>query len=215
MSKNTVNATIAPVQSADIHEVALGEQAVRLSKLSKDILRKSTMRGVAVGAVLGCGLSAVSASGAGRCAQAAVVGGAVGGVIGHANGRKQVEQRMALVDLNRVMPAISKADDQMTTLQSTLDAMLAAQSAELETLKRQRKTGEITPDSYQARLTEIRDIRAKAAEALLLSARDLAEARIALENAEKQGQPGIAWYLQKTRKLEQHATSARSSLSLI
>lgn len=203
----------SPVSQSQ-QERILTQQADALDQMSKDLVRKTTLNGAALGAVAGCGMAIIGGSKA-QCAQAALVGGVVGGITGHAKGKAQVKKRVEIVELSRVLPSLRETSDQLEIVSGGVDALIAQQNAEITTLKRQVASGEITQDAYNARLSDIGLLRSELAKSLSLSASQAKQARAALQNAQAQGQYGVDWYIDATQKLEQDAVSARAKLSLL
>lgn len=211
------NAALDPTTtvSASASEQRLTEQAIALDQMTRDLKRKATLQGAAIGAAAGCGLAVVSASSGGQCVAGALAGGAVGAVAGHAAGQKAVEKRVELVSLSRVTPVLAEAKNQMALVNQGLPEMLAAQSAETERLDGQLRSGDITQAQYDARLGKMQAARAELAEVLTLSASQVRAARQALEDAGQKGQTGLDWHVMTAKTLEQDAVSARSQLSLL
>ncbi|CUH79520.1 hypothetical protein [Tropicibacter naphthalenivorans] len=191
------------------------KQTAALEAATRDLVRKSTVQGAAIGAVAGCGLAAVTGAGKNQCLGGALAGGVVGAVVGNARGKAQVEKRVEIVSLSRVMPSLRDADAQMSLVGQNLPQMLAAQDAEIAALDSQLATGQITRAAHAARVGEIREVRETIAASLDLSAEQAREAHNALKGADAQGQDGLAWYLFKAQKLEKQAVSARGAISLL
>lgn len=200
---------------ATTQEAALSEQAVALRHMTQDIIRKSTTRGMAIGAVAGCGLALVSASNAKNCVTAAVAGGAVGALAGHAQGKKQAVKRVELVSPSALVRSIAKANDKMEVVSQDLPNLLAQQDTDLAALNQQMAQGQITEAEFAHRFEVIKANRAQLAEALSLSAAQANEAHRNLQSAASQGQTGLDWHLHATKKLAREATSARSAISLL
>ena len=203
---STMNAT---------NEAHLQAQTAALGNMTRDIIRKSTMKGAAIGAVAGCGLVLLSASNAKNCVTGALTGGAVGAIAGAASGKKQAAKRIELVSPSALVRSISKADDRMDVVSRDLPGLLAQQDSELQLLNGKMKNGEITQAQYTHRYEVIKANRAQLAEALSLSAAQANEAHNNLQNAKAQGQTGLEWHLHSTKKLAREATSARSAISLL
>ncbi|WP_299936445.1 hypothetical protein [uncultured Pelagimonas sp.] len=195
-------------------ERTLAHQAQALDRMSKDLVRKTTFKGAALGAVAGCGLAIAGGSKA-QCAQAALVGGVIGGVAGNATGKAQAKKRVEIVELNRVLPSLRKTNDQMDVVSGGVAELVAKQDAEIAQMKQQMAQGNLSQQAYDARLAEIRQVRGDVAQALTLSASQARQAKSALMDAQAQGQTGIDWYIAETNKLEAEAVSARAQLSLL
>lgn len=211
-SRSAPNATIMNVAA---EEARMAEQTTALNRMTRDIIRKSTVNGAAIGALAGCGLAVISASNAKNCIGAAVVGGAVGAIAGNASGQKQAQKRIELVSPSALVRSIGKANDNMTGLRQDLPKLLAQQDAELDTLNAQLKNGQITEKQYTQRFEVIKANRAQLAEALSLSAAQANEAHRNLQAAQAKGQTGLDWHLSATQNLARDATSARSAISLL
>ncbi|MGH1576135.1 hypothetical protein [Planktotalea sp.] len=197
------------------NEEVMMEQAGALTKMTRDIIRKSTVQGAAVGAVAGCGLAILSASNAKNCVTGVIAGGAVGALTGNAVGKKQAQNRVQLVSPSALVRSIGKADDRMDVVSRDLPGMLAAQDAELNTLTLKMAQGEITEAQYTQRFEVIKANRAQLAEALSLSATQANEAHRNLQEAQAKGQSGLDWHLSATKNLARDATSARSAITLL
>ncbi len=210
---SSMNRDVLPAVQSD-QERLLTNQAHALDRMSKDLVRKTTFKGAAIGAVAGCGLAVVGGSKA-KCAQAALVGGVLGGVAGNAAGKAQVNRRVELVELNRILPSLRKTNDQMEVVAGGVSNLMAKQDAEIAQLKADLTHGATTQAAYDARLSEIRTVRSELAQALTLSAGQARQAKEALVAAQSQGQTGIDWYIAETNKLEAEAVSARAQLSLL
>lgn len=196
-------------------ERMLMEQAQALDGMSREILRNATLRGAGIGAAAGCGLALVSASSAGRCIGGALVGGAIGGVAGHAIGKNQVANRVQIVSRDDAARAISRTSARVGSLNTRLHDLLAAQDREIAAMKRARAADEMTQAEFDARLSAMRDTRAALGQALTLSAKRAAEARQLLLDAQHKGQQGLTWHIDATEELEADALSAKSAISLI
>lgn len=195
-------------------ERVLMDQATALDRMSKDLVRKATLNGAAIGALTGCGLAVVGGS-KNQCIQAALVGGAAGAVAGHAKGKAQVKKRVEIVELSRVLPSLRKTTTQLGLVSGGVDALIAEQNAEIKALKQQVATGQVSQEAFDARLSDIRLVRSELAQSLSLSASQAKQANLALQNAQAQGQTGVDWYISATQKLEQDSVSARAKLSLL
>ena len=62
-------------QTADAAEIT--KQAEALNRMANDLVRRSTIRGAATGAIVSCGLVVVSSSNGGKCAAAAAAAAAL------------------------------------------------------------------------------------------------------------------------------------------
>lgn len=214
VSRNSVE-PVAMEQVGSMNAGRVVARAQELEAMSREILRRTTLQGAAIGAVAGCGLAAVTGSGTSKCVTGALAGGAVGAVAGNAVGQAQVKQRVEIVELSRVMPAVRDAGAKMELMQSDLPALLAAQKAEVAALDAGLADGSVTIEEHAARLSEMRDTRKQLAEALSLTAAQASQAHAALKSAEDQGQTGLAWYLLRIQNLEKKAVSARGTISLL
>ncbi len=194
-------------------ESQVTEQATALRDLTAEMLRKSTIKGAALGAALGCGLSSVV--GDSGCLQAAVVGGAIGGIAGHAQGKRQIAKQIEIIAPSAVLPAISRARDQMRRVATDVPTLVAAQDAELADLRQQVAKGALPQATYDARLTAIRQTRSDLAAALLASGEQTRATRDAMVAARDQGQEGLDWYLSATEELERQVISTRSNITLL
>ena len=66
-------------------EAVLIDQAEALDKMTRDVIRSSTVNGALIGAVAGCGLTVVSAGNAKNCVGGLVAGGVVGAAVAPAS----------------------------------------------------------------------------------------------------------------------------------
>lgn len=196
-------------------ETQMQQQTNALNNMTRDIIRKSTVQGAAIGALAGCGLILLSASNAKNCVTGALAGGAIGAAVGSANGKKQAAKRVELVSPSALVRSIGKADDRMDVVTRDLPQLLKQQDAELARLNGKLKSGQITEAQYTNRFEVIKANRMQLAEALSLSAAQANEAHRNLQSAQAQGQTGLDWHLSATRNLVREATSARSAISLL
>lgn len=220
--KNHVSRNNSGILSFAAQEVAGPEQAMlaqarALDDMTREMVRSATLKGAATGAAAGCGLALVTASAAdgSNCVVGALAGGGVGAVVGNALGRKRVAERVEIVKLSRVTPAISGAQREMAEFNDGLTELLSFQDTALTELKFQRDTGQITPDAYAAQEAQIREVRVDLAHALSLSAEQARATKLALKNAGEQGQTGLDWHIMSAETLEDEASSARSRISLL
>lgn len=214
-----VSRTQSHVSSASLEisaeETALIEQANALRDMTATLKRRAAIKWAALGAAAGCGLSVVAGAGKSTCLRAAVAGGAIGGAAGLAKAEQQARQRMELVSLSRTLPSIRSAGSTSEGLKNSTDAVLSLQDAELAELRRAVAAGSMTPKEYDARLSQVRALRAELAEALTLSAQQVRDARELFEQAEAEGQEGLAWYLHAIRAIEDDTLSARAEVDLL
>lgn len=201
--------------SASASEIQMAQQADALTDMTRDIIRKSTINGAALGALAGCGLVVLSASNAKNCVAGALAGGAVGAVAGNAAGQKQAAKRVQLVSPSALVRSIGKADDRMDAVTRDLPALMAQQDAELDALNKKISAGEITEAQFAKRFEVIKANRAQLAEALSLSAAQANEAHRNLLEAKAKGQTGLDWHLSATKALARDATSSRAEISLL
>ena len=200
--------------SAQTPETALvHQQAESLTRLSKDMIRKSTGKGAAIGAAVGCGLVLVSAKNAQKCLGGAVVGGTVGAVVGHEHGKRKVARSVAQVSASDMASALNETKTKVTEVRNSLPKTLAKQDAQLAALKAQRDAGKISPKAYKAHVMQIHDARARLAEALDNSARS---ARTSADNlgVTSLKQPELLWHIGAAKRLEQDAVSTREQIKL-
>ena len=196
------------------NEMQMQEQTNALNKMTRDIIRKSTVNGAAIGAVAGCGLVLLSPSNAKNCVTGALAGGVVGATVGAAQGKKQAAKRVELVSPSALVRSIGKADDRMDVVSRDLPQLLKQQDAELASLNAEMTSGQITKDQFTHRFQVIKASRVQLAEALSLSAAQANEAHRNLQAAQAKGQTGLDWHLSATKNLARDATSARSAISL-
>lgn len=207
--------TLNVIKGNSASEAQVASQAQALTQMSAQIIRKSTGKGAAIGALAGCGMVLLSAANAKNCLTGAAAGAVVGAVVGHANGQKQVAKRVELVSPSALVKSIGKANDEMEALTLDLPTVLAQQDAEIASLTRQLESGRIDTTIYAARTEQIRGTRAQIAEALTLTAAQANEANRNLQGAAAQGQTGLDWHMNATSALAKNAMSARASISLL
>lgn len=213
-TRNT--AAPASAHTAAAHgETQMTQQTAALANMTQDIVRKSTTKGIAIGAIAGCGLAVVSASNAKNCVSGALIGGIAGGIAGNAQGKKEAKRRVELVSPSALVRSIGKASKQMNTVSRDLPTLLASQETEMKTLEAQRKTGKITAQAHETRVSEIKQNREALAETLTLNAAQASEAHKNLKNAAAQGQTGLEWHINATEHLQNESLSARSAISLL
>jgi hypothetical protein len=196
-------------------ENLVSQQANALNDLSQDILRASTVKGLKVGAAVGCGVALVTTGNAKRCVVGALAGGASGAVVGRQTGKRQIAKRVELVDPNQLVRSIRKTNDTMETLTVSLPQLLATQDSELDALSLKRDLGTVSQAAYEKRYTEIKTHRASLAASLTQSAQQANLASNNLKNATTQGQSGLDWHFGATQKIADQAKSARSAISLL
>lgn len=190
-------------------------QAQTLTKMTKDIVRKSTLNGAAIGAMAGCGLALVAATNAKNCLSGVAVGATAGAVIGHENGKKQIAHRINLVSPSALVKSIRTSSDQVAQIEMTLPSVLAAQDIALSDLTERMKRGEITEDVFAANADQIRKDRGELVQALALSEAQARSAHENLKAAASQGQTGLDWHINATQHLADDVVSARSSINLL
>jgi hypothetical protein len=198
-----------------IQETQMSAQTEALSNMTRDIVRKSTVKGAAIGALAGCGLAIISAANAKNCVASALTGGAVGALVGNAAGKTHAAKRVELVSPSALVRSIGKADDKMDAVTRDLPTLLAQQDTEISNLNVKMKNGQITQDQYAHRFEVIKANREQLAKALSLSAAQANEAHRNLQSAQSEGQTGLDWHLSATENLARDATSARSAITLL
>lgn len=197
----------APLSEAEL-------QAQSLLRLSDDIVRRSTGRGAAIGAAVGCSLALVSKSSAKRCVTGALAGGATGAMIGHAKGKEEVKQRLHKVSPDDMARALRETDAKVAEIKHSLPQTLARQNAEVASLKAAHAEGRIPQAQYETRLGRIRAERAALADALTTSAQSANLVAQNLGKASANGQRNLMWHINKSMRLEEEATSARAQITL-
>lgn len=202
-------------QGATAEHLVMQDQAQALTKMTREIVRKSTYNGAALGAVAGCGLAVLAPGAAKNCIGGVATGAAVGAVVGHAQGEKQVAKRMQLVSPSALVRSIGKTTDQVAQIEMTLPSLLAAQDIELAELSQKMTRGEITEETYAARADQIRADRSELAQALSVSAAQAHQAHENLKIAEARGQTGLDWHIHATKNLSRDVMSARSTIDLL
>mmetsp|Transcript_22546 Transcript_22546/g.36637 ORF Transcript_22546/g.36637 Transcript_22546/m.36637 type:complete len:242 (-) Transcript_22546:951-1676(-) len=193
----------------------LQEQADTLTQMAKDLRRKSTLRGATIGAVVGCGIGVLSASGAERCLVGAAAGGVIGAVTGHEAGKRDVAKRLDTATPDNLLRSLRTTQDHMIQIQKTLPHVMAEQDTTLAALQVDLANGRISQARYEDGVATIRNDRARIAEALTLSGKQLRASRENVENAVGRGQIGLDRHLKATKSLEEDVYSARSGITLL
>lgn len=210
----TTRSNVDPLSFAQTSDAGLiADQAVALNLMADQLVRRSTVRGAVTGAVVSCGLAAVSVGSVQSCVVGAAAGGAAGAAIGQAAGQRDVEQRVELVSANALVRSIRGMNGQMSALQSGLPELLAEQDAELVDLKTRRSVGAISRKQYEQGVANIRDSRAMIAEALSLTITKTELASANMAGLATQGQSGLDWHLSATNELAREAHSARARIT--
>ncbi|MEL6450325.1 MAG: hypothetical protein AAFQ19_03625 [Pseudomonadota bacterium] len=199
----------------DLNAAVIADQAQALRKMANDLVYRSTLRGAATGALVGCGLVVVAASHAKNCVAGAAVGGLAGAAVGHAQGQREVAKRVELVSANALVRSIRGMNAQMDALQLSLPALLAEQDAEIADLQMRRDSGALSEAAYAASMENIRQSRALIAAHLSDTVTQAELAQGNLQEASQRGQTGLDWHLGATGELMREAQSARSSISLL
>lgn len=202
-------------QADPMVQQALTEQAKALQASSQRIVRASTTKGAALGLAVGCGVGLLSANAAGSCARAAAVGAIGGAVAGHKAGTRDVQRRVEIASPNALVRNIRAANDHLTTIQTSLPAVLAQQEAELLALSDAHMMGKMPSAEYTAGVERIKVERANLAEALSLSAAEARRASENLQEAQRQGQTGLEWHIGAVSQLESATLSVRSDIKLL
>lgn len=191
------------------------EQARELNAHANAIVRASTLKGAMVGAAVGCGLSVLTASNAGKCVTSAAVGAAGGAVIGNIAGKRDLKRRVTLASPNALVRNLRKANDNLAAIQTSLPDLLTAQDAELNRLSLSVAAGQISKAEHDKRVNAIREDRAKLAEALLTTSQNSKKAARNLRAAAQAGHHGLDWHIGATDQLARDALSSRSSITLL
>lgn len=191
----------------------LGEQAQSLNRLATEMVRKSTGKGAAYGAVIGCGLGLVSASNAKKCVVGAVAGGGVGALIGREHGKRKVARSVAKVSAQDMGNSLHATDKQLKEIRKTLPETLAKQDAELAKLRQQQAAGKLTQEEYDARVAGISGARANLAKALTDSA-EMARASADNLGVASLKQSELLWHIGFAKQLEDDAISTRQQIKL-
>lgn len=191
------------------------DQADALEKMSTELVRRSTLRGAAAGALVGCGLVVVAAGNGKNCVAGAATSGLVGAAIGNAAGKRAVDRQVELVSANALVRSIRGMNDHMDALDLTLPELLAEQDAELADLTLRRDAGALTEAEFDAQVEAIRLSRAHLATTLTETARNAETTQTQLEEAADRGQTGLDWHMHSVGAIAREATSARSTISLL
>ena len=205
--------TLSFAAAAD--SVQLQHQAEALSRMARDLERKSRVKGAVTGAAVGCGLVLVSGSHAKDCVAGAAAGGAIGAVVGHQAGKRQVQKRVDLVSANALVRSLRGMTDHMEHITVSLPDLLREQDAELADLDMRRDTGALSEAEHAAGVEAIRASRAELAAALSASETSARLARANMNEAARQGQTGLDWHMLTTDGIVREAHSARSTIDLL
>ncbi|WP_147419687.1 hypothetical protein [Sulfitobacter guttiformis] len=190
-------------------------QAAALIELSERMVVQSTIKGAAMGAVVGCGLAVASAGNVSNCLAAATVAGVGGALAGHMAGKRQVTHRIETVSPSVIVRTLRKTNQQLALVQGSLPARLAAQDRSLATLDLKLATGSIDRETYLERKESIVSERRAIADALLATEANAVQTTANLQSAAARGQTGLAWHISAIKALEREVGSARSSISLL
>lgn len=207
---DTAGLSFDQAADADLHA-----QTAALNATADRLVMASTLKGAALGAAFGCGLTAITGAGAEKCLSGAAVGAVGGGVVGHIKGKKDVARRVRLADPNKMVRNLRAANDQMADVAISLPAHLAAQDVELHRLNEARAKGQISKAEHASAVDVIRKDRARLAEALTLTASQASKASENLKTAASRGQSNLDWHILATSDIAKNATSARSTISLL
>ena len=187
-------------------------QAKALTELSQRIVVQTTIKGAAIGAVVGCGLALASAN-ASRCV--AAVDGVGGALVGQVSGKRQVARRVEKVSPSATVRTLRSTNTQMEVVKTSLPARFAAQEEMLAQLDMQRTTGAMDPATYAHARNTIASERKAIAASLIQTEKNAKQAVANLQTAQSQGQAGLDWHISATSKLANEAHSARSSITLL
>ncbi|MFW2588397.1 hypothetical protein [Sagittula sp. SSi028] len=212
VSRNDTGMAFAAGDVANPDQTILS-QAHALNDMTAELVRRATVKGAVTGAAAGCGLALVADGG--QCIAGAVLGGGLGAMVGNAMGRDQVANRVEIVKLSQVTPAIADAQKEMAQMNDGLSDYLDQQDQELATMRELRDSGMVASEDYDARVDHVRLLRADLAQSLSLSAEQARIAKTALQQAGAQGQTGLDWHIMSAETLEDEAVSARSRISLL
>lgn len=190
------------------------DQVDALSQSANDLVRKSRVNGALVGAAVGCGLTAISGANARNCVAAAAVSGASGALIGDMVGEQRVQKRVELVSEGEVARRLRTATAQVQTIQTSLQAYLAQQEQQLNSLTMQLVRGEIDQQEHDLAMLQIGQDRMNLGDALQLSGREARRAANNLERAARRGQTGLDWHIGAASRLADEVESTRLSFDL-
>ncbi|WP_299146117.1 hypothetical protein [uncultured Tateyamaria sp.] len=209
-----LDTSLLTASATDVDAAEIEDQAEALNRMARDLVRRSTAKSAAQGALVGCGIAVVT-NAPNRCVTGAAAGAATGAIVGHTRGKREVTKRVELVSANALVRSVRGMNGQMDTLQLSLPDLLAEQDAELQDLKIRRDAQALSQADYETSVDAIRQSRARIAEALTATIRNAEQAHANLEDATRQGQDGLDWHLSATSQLAREAHSARSSISLL
>ena len=191
------------------------DQVAALNQSAEDLLRRSTVDGAIIGAVLGCNVTALTGGNARKCATGAAVADVGGAIVGNMRGEREVAARVELVSANDLARDINTATSQFQSIKAALPTFLAEQEAELNRLTMQLITGEIDQAQHDRDVAVIVAQRAELANALTMAARDTQPASDNLQTATRRGQDGPDWHIEAIGQLADDVQSARSSFSML
>jgi len=210
----TADLTVTQTQP---HRLAVStkQQSEALNEMLEDLVQRSTRKGAITGAAVGCGIGVILTQNTRGCVGAGLLGGIFGGTSGRKRGEEDAIRRVEIVSGPELTRSLRRSNGQLAALETTLENTLAAQDRELAQLGQAHRTGSISAATFAQRYTDIRAFRADLVEALTLSERQVNEAVRNLNAARAQGQTGLEWHMEATRRLARDVASARTEVDLL
>lgn len=203
------------VSGKNANEVALEREVMSLQQQTKNIIVRNTVEGAVMGALAGCALAVMMGGDERDCARGAAVGGIAGGVGGNAVGRAAAEKNEELVKQDAILANLKGINSKLGSVQSRLSAVLAAQKAEIASLKRQLDAKQISKSSYDARIRSINSNRTAVANGLQAAEAGVARSRTDLAAVEKEGGRPMPALQTAAKSTESRLKSLRGSIDLV
>lgn len=196
-------------------EKTLVTEAKSLAQQSKDIVRRNTIQGAAIGAAAGCGLMLLMGGNEKDCLAGAAAGGLVGGGVGYDAGKKAASANKKLVEQKEVIAKLSGINKKLGSVESRLRSVVRQQNAELASLRRQVAAGQLKESEYKSRAQGINANR-KAVQASLQKASLQVDGAVNnLSKLEKDGAGNLSRSKQAARSTKSRLQRTMQSIELV
>ena len=213
---NTRKDTAALMFSQSGSEVqTLHHQALALDSMADAIVKNAARKGAVIGGVIGCGVGLALANSAGNCVVGAVALGVAGHEVGRAQGKRIVQDRMALAASSDLSRDLRSANDQVSFISNELDIVIHQQNTRIGELQKDYKTGRISTQTYRAGIGAIHKDRESLAAVLDKSLSKTKKANAALQSAASNGDRTIIKQAQAAKRLETRIASQRARVDLL
>ena len=213
---NTRKDTAALMFSQSGSEVqTLHHQALALDSMADAIVKNAARKGAVIGGAIGCGVGLALANSAGNCVVGAVALGVAGHEVGRAQGKRIVQDRMALAASSDLSRDLRSANDQISFISNDLEKTLERQDARVKTLVHDRKTGRISAQQYRTQIDAIYVEREKLAAVLDNSLSKTKQASKTLTKASITSGGAVKEQAKAARDLHQSIESQRARVDLL